>query len=309
MGVADALLLIFVIGLAVAVAWLVNRIMSQKTEMDNLVDDINSQVVDPLSSTQSSVFQIAGKQTALDSQQITTSSNVGALKVRADGLDAAGVGLAKVFQFPGAKGDSLWSQATTLPSQNVDLHLINHTSALGGITVSSTLDVSGGYFSVDSSSGSVKVCGRKPSGTAHPNCTAFNTDVAGTTTVDGPTVFKSDVYGTTFMTSTPTATAVGNSFGLVSGGGYQGALLQGMTTKGSTNSMSCGVDSNLNFVVSSVNNQGTQTNLVTVALNGDVTVNTPGAINLTTPGAIKVTGATVDVSGAFKVNGKTVTGT
>ena len=314
MGLVDALLLIFVIGLAAAVVWLVNRLLTQKREISNLVDDINDHVVNPLTQTQGSVTQLNKRQSSLSAGATQTTSNVAMLKGRTDGLDAAGVGLGKIISLAGATSNqSLWSQATTLAQPNVDLHLMSHTTAMGGITVASKLDVSGGFFSVDPATGLVKVCGRTPtSGKGAASCTNFNADAAGSTVVDGPynfngiSTFSQPVFASSLIVS---GNGANNVFGLAqaattSGGGVQ------LFGSDMTGSMTCGINSNHDLVISSKPKGSSKaSNLVTVTQNGDVTVSSTGKLSLAAPtidisgNAVNISGAAVNVKGPVTYNG------
>ena len=297
-GIAGALLLLAILGIAAALAWVALQVVRQKKEMGNLVDDVNRQVVDPLVQTQGSVDQLTRTQLA-DTARVT--SNVALVGGRADQLDAAGVGLGNVVGFPGAtSGQSLWSQATTLAKPNVDLHLLSHTSALGGITVASKLDVSGGYFSADAGTGSVKVCGRQAAGVGGgaPTCTNFNTDDAGTTVTDGPatfnntTQFSQGLYTSDVLLGTPAGAGFANGqFGLAPGpGGSGGAMVFGSKMAGQGLSvMEAGIDQNLNFVVNKIADNGTATPIVTITQAGTVTV--------TSSDTIKLEANNIDVSG------------
>lgn len=275
MDAADVLLLVFVVGLAAAAAWLMFIVSRHQNNLQNLVADINNQVVDPLLSTQYDVERVKSTTADLKETVHDATDDLGKLDKRANDMDKAGVALGKVFGLAGATaGQSLWSQATTLSTPNVDLNLISHTSALGGVTVGKKFDVSGGYFSVDSATGSVKVCGPTGivAGSATPTalCTRFNTDATGTTVVDGPITFNGHVVATSDI---KVGSAAKNNF---IKSDVDGVMLQ-------SDSMKCGIDSNQNVVVSSLGTGGASTEILKIARDGSVTVTAPSIKFSTTP--------------------------
>lgn len=301
MDAADVLLLVFVVGLAAAAAWLLFLVNRHQNNLVNLVYDINNQVVDPLISTQNDVNSVQHDTARLKDQALSASSNIGVLEKRANDMDTAGVYLGKVIGLAGATANqSLWSQATTLTSQNVDLNLISHTSALGGVTVAKKFDVSGGYFAIDATTGSVKVCG--PTGIAvggspaTPLCTRFNTDVSGTTIIDGPAQFKNTVYAANGVVLNGSGAS---AFGLINDptgvGSASGAFLAGPST---ASQMLCGVDANQNVVIK---RKGDNSAIVTVNnASGDVTISSPGTISLSSQSIKLSSTPTVLVGTAYK---------
>ena len=77
--------------------------------------------------------------------------------------------LADKFGVPGSSNLSFFNSATTLGVIGADLNLLRHANAVMGLTVATSLDVSGGYFRVDGATGRVSMC-------PHPGgpCSEFN---------------------------------------------------------------------------------------------------------------------------------------
>ena len=147
------------------IAWLAYDIFVRKREIGNLTEDINTGIVHPLRRTTQHVSDLQVGAKALAAQAASTSN----------AIFAADAALSDKFGVGGSSNLTFFNGATTRGILGADLQLLRHTSAVMGLTVASRLDVSGGYFSVDGSTGTVSMCA---SGARAGSCTQFN-DAAG----------------------------------------------------------------------------------------------------------------------------------